>query len=251
MASSKPATLRAVLIDDEPPARDELSFLLEQCEGVDVVGEASDATEGLSVCEAERPNLVFVDLRMPGADGIAFADAVREKLPDVAVVIASAHDEGALRSYEARVLDYLLKPIRLERLRETLDRAREKHAPRPSTAPEGERLSRLAVKRRGSYVVVDIDTVVYFEMQDELVWAVTDEDRFAIDLTLQGLMAQLDEALFFRCHRGSIVRLDRIRQIEPAGAGTYELVLEHPDGPRLPLARERARRLREVIPFTG
>jgi DNA-binding LytR/AlgR family response regulator len=100
-------------------------------------------------------------------------------------------------------------------------------------------------------VVVDIEDVVWFEVRDELVWAVTDTDRFALDLTLAALEARVPRGRFFRSHRGALVRLDRIRAIEPAGAGTYELLLDHPDGPRVPLARERARTLRELIPVAG
>ena len=89
------------------------------------------------------------------------------------------------------------------------------------------------------------------EMKDELVWAVTASDRLALDLTMTNLEQRLPEGAFFRSHRGALVRVDKIRAMEPAGAGTYELVLDHPDSPRVPLARERARLLREKIPFAG
>jgi len=101
------------------------------------------------------------------------------------------------------------------------------------------------------YVVLDVAHVVYFEMKDELVWAVTAEDRFALDLTMGAVEQRVSEVDFFRSHRGVLVRMAKIRAIEPSGAGTYELVLDHPEAPRVPLARERARVLRERIPFTG
>jgi len=101
------------------------------------------------------------------------------------------------------------------------------------------------------YVVLEVADVIYFEMKDELVWAVTASDRVALDLTMTNLEQRLPEGVFFRSHRGALVRVDKIRAIEPAGAGTYELVLDHPDAPRVPLARERARLLREKIPFAG
>jgi len=99
--------------------------------------------------------------------------------------------------------------------------------------------------------VLELGDVIYFEVKDELVWAVTEDDRFAIDKTLATLEDELDPDAFFRSHRGFIVRYDRIRAIEPTGAGTYQLLLEHPDEPKIPLARERAKRLRERIPFSG
>jgi len=239
---------RAIVVDDEPLARDELRFMLGQCEDVEVVGEARNAAEAQDLCIAERPDVAFLDLRMPGPDGVALAETLMANHPELQVVIVSAHDEGALRAFEARVADYLLKPVRLERLRQAVERVRMASARSPSGH---ERLDRIAVRRKDAYVVLELADVVYFEVKDELVWAVTEEDRFAIDKTLATLEEELDPNAFFRSHRGFIVRYDRIRAIEPTGAGTYQLLLDHPEEPKVPLARERAKRLRERIPFSG
>ena len=206
----------------------------------------SRSLEGL--CDEENPDVAFLDLRMPGPDGVALAETLMASHPDLKVVIVSAHDEGALRAFEARVADYLLKPVRLERLRQAVERVHDESA---GAASSHERLARIAVRRKGAYVVLELGDVIYFEVKDELVWAVTEEDRFAIDKTLANLEEELDPESFFRSHRGFIVRYDRIRAIEPTGAGTYQLVLDHPDAPKIPLARERAKRLRERIPFSG
>lgn len=245
-----PTEITAVIVDDEPLARDELAFLLEQCGGVIVLGTAANATEALQLIDGDPPDVAFVDLRMPGPDGIALAEAIRSRHPEVQVVVVSAHDDGALRAFEARVLDYLLKPVRLERLRAALDRAREHAKPRDGSSDSGP-LDRLAVRRKGAYVVVDIADVVYFEVEDELVWAITADDRYALDLPLATLAKRLPDDDFFRSHRSVLVRLSRIRSIEPVGTGAYELVLDHPSAPRVPLARERVRSLRERIPFAG
>lgn len=318
--------LRAMIVDDEPLARDELCFLLSQCQRVQVVGQAANGSQALELFEATQPNLVFVDLRMPGPDGIAVAETLMSKNKSLNVVVVSAHDDGAIRAYEARVLDYLLKPVRLARLEQSLERAHQ-HAEQsadeqathrrrsdvparassasPTQQPEGpgdafaahheasgrdltripssgsgppealesqssptsirlsqsestpaqaeetRSLERLAVRRRSGYVVIDIDKVVYFEVRDELVWAVTADDRLAIDLTLTALEKRLPQGQFIRTHRGVLVRIDAIRTIEPQGAGTYALKLDHPNTPKVPLARERARGLRKLIPFTG
>lgn len=242
------ARLRAIVVDDEPLARDELVFLLGEAGEIDVVGQARDASAALALADEEAPDVAFVDLRMPGPDGIALAEALLGRHPAMAVVVVSAHDDGAIRAFEARVLDYLLKPVRLERLRRTIARVRELVRPR-SDPPAS--LDRLAVRRRGKYVVLDVDDVIWFEVKDELVWAVTNADRFALDLTLAAVEQRVAPDRFFRCHRGILVRLGSIRAIEPTGAGTYELLLDHPEAPRVPLARERVRLLRERIPFTG
>ncbi len=240
-------TLRAVVVDDEPLARDELVFLLEEL-GVEVAGQAGNASQAIEVIEEARPDVVFVDLRMPGPDGLALAESVSRRHPDVSIVVVSAHDDGAVGAYEAGVIDYLLKPVRLERLAKAVDRARERA---PDRGAESSTLTRLAVRRRGKLVVVSISDVVWFEVKDELVWAVTRTDRYALDLTLSAVEQRVPEGVFFRSHRGALVRLESIVGMEPAGAGTYELILDHPDQPKVPLARERARLLRELIPIAG
>lgn len=260
--------MRILVVDDEPLARDELVFLLGECPGTVVVGQASHASEALSAMKKLQVDTAFVDLRMPGPDGIALAESIRQRFPACAVVLVSAHDDGAVRAFEAQVFDYLLKPVRLERLQQTLGRLRDTRASDPSDPPvkrtsrpspgeplptekASQALDRIAVRRRGAYVVIDIADVLYFEVRDELVWAVTREDRFAFDMTLSAVESQVPPGDFFRCHRGFLVRVASITAIEPVGGGIYTLRVQHADNPAIPLARERARQLRELIPFTG
>lgn len=252
--------LRAIVVDDEPLARDELGFLLGEAGGVEVVGQAGSAGRALELVDELAPDVAFVDLRMPGPDGLALAEAIHARHPGLPVVVVSAHDEGALRGFEVGVVDYLLKPARLPRVKQAVERVRERRAAQGAASSgggdlagptSGEPLTRLAVKRRGALVVVDIADVVWFEMKDELVWAVTETDRYALDLTLAALEQRLPKSTFFRSHRGYLVRLDRIKTLEPSGAGTFDMLLAHPDKPKVPLARERARILRDLIPIAG
>ncbi len=245
-------SLRALIVDDEPLARDELAFMLSEVGDVDVIGSAGDAHEALKLADQGDPDVAFVDLRMPGPDGIALAEALKKRYPRLQIVVVSAHDDAALRAFEARVLDYVLKPARMDRIRSALERVRDlQKSTRASDPPKDGLLERLAVRRGGVYMVLEVADVVYFEMKDELVWAVTTTDRVSLDLTMTNLEQRLPAHEFFRSHRGALVRIDKIRAMEPAGAGTYELVLDHPESPRVPLARERARLLRERIPFAG
>ncbi len=252
------ASVRALVVDDEPLARDELTFLLGQAGAVEVVGEAGSTARALELTAELMPDVAFVDLRMPGPDGLALAEAIHARWPGISVVVVSAHDEGAIRGFEVGVVDYLLKPARLPRVKQAIERVRERREKASAGAsesvelpPTGEVLTRLAVKRRGGLVVVDIADVAWFEMKDELVWAVTDTDRFALDLTLSTIEQRVPRGVFFRSHRGYLVRLDRIKTLEPSGAGTFDMLLAHPDKPKVPLARERARVLRDLIPIAG
>lgn len=243
-------TVHALVVDDEPPARDELVFLLEQCEGVVVDGTADCAEAALELAATDPPDVVFCDLRMPGPDGLALAQAFAARTPRPLVIVVSAHDTGAREAFQAGVHDYLAKPVRLERLRASLAHARESM---PYLDDEGssETLLRIAVRRKQSYVVLEVADVACFEVEHEIVWARTAKDRFALDLRLQALARRLPPGEFFRSHRSALVRVDRIAGLEPSGAGAYDIVLREPRDHRVPLARERVRSLRELIPFAG
>ena len=236
--------LRAIIVDDEPLARDELAFMLSEVGGVEVVGQAGDAHEALRLADREDPEVAFVDLRMPGPDGIALAEALKRRRPNIQVIVVTAYDDAALRAFEAQVLDYLLKPARLERVRSAVARAEAALskdvtalAPAPDTgtmpavAGKEQLFERLAVRRGGVYVVVEVADVIYFEMKDELVWAVTANDRLALDLTMTNLEQRLSENEFFRSHRGAMVRIDKIRAMEP---GRGRDVRTHPRPPGFP-----------------
>lgn len=238
--------IRAVVVDDEPLARDELTFLLEECGGVQCVGQASHAMDALAICEAESPDVVFVDLKMPGPDGIVLTETLRKRDPSISVVVVTAYDNAALRAYDAQALDYLLKPVRLERLQQSLERVRGALSSRQRFP-----LERVAVQQAGALSIIDVNDIIYCEVIDTQVWMVTEERRIAVDLTLAELEQRLPTHDFFRSHRGTLVRVDKIRMLEPLGNGSYQLVMDHPDAPRLPLARERARLLKERIPLVG
>ncbi|MEM9729457.1 MAG: LytTR family DNA-binding domain-containing protein [Myxococcota bacterium] len=238
-------TLRAIVVDDEPPARDELSFLLGQCEGVEVVGQTGAPNEAERLCESVDPHVAFIDVRMPGTDAFHLANSLRRRHLDLDVVLVSSHDQDAIRGFEVQVADYILKPVSLDRLRKTVRVLSDARPDLGKAMP----FERFAVRRRSAYVVVHVRDVVYFEARDELVWAVTATDRFAIDRTLASLAELLDAREFFQSHRRCIVRLDRIRLIEPCGARAYRIELEHPDAPTVPLARDRVGKLRNRIPF--
>lgn len=238
--------LRAVVVDDEPLARDELMFLLSECDNVQCVGEAGNAAGALEVFDASQPDVVFADLKMPGPDGIILTQALRKRRPDIAVVIVTAHDDAALRAYDAQAIDYLLKPVRLERLQQSVDRVRLRLASQRRLPME-----RMAVQQAGALVVLNVDEIIYCEVIDTQVWVVTAVNRVPIDLTLADLEERLPEKDFFRSHRGTLVRVASIRALEPLGNGAYQLVMDHPQTPRLPLARDRARVLKERIPLVG
>jgi DNA-binding LytR/AlgR family response regulator len=240
-------------VDDEAPARDRLRRLLSSVEDIDVVGEAADGLQAVEQIGAQEPDLVLLDVQMPGLDGFGVIQAL-EAPP--AIIFVTAYDEYALRAFEVHALDYLLKPFGRERLEAALGRAREalagdhdlaaRLAPLvESLAAEGRYLARLAVHDRDRIRLLSAEEVDWIGIEEEQVVVYVGERTYPIRRTLAELEAGLDPAQFFRAHRSAIVNLDRVREIVPWFKGGYVLRLS--TGAEVDLSRSRARALRDML----
>jgi DNA-binding LytR/AlgR family response regulator len=264
--------VKTLIVDDEKPAREELLWLLEQCEGIEIVAQAASAEQAREILEQDgsaRPELVFLDINMPGVDGMRLAELLREKPAEQRpmVIFVTAYDDHAVDAFEVDAVDYLLKPVRLERLQKALARARSRLRGRDAASSgaglsegssgqrtseqQGRCLERISVEDRGVYRVVPIDDILYFEAEDGIVVAATGAERFITDFSLKFLEENLSPEAFFRCHRSHIVRLDAIDSIAPWGAGTYRLILSRDDDVGVPLSRSRAADLKSLIPWSA
>lgn len=257
--------MKVFVIDDEKPAREELSWLLEQCQGVEVIGQAASAEAARQALGAggeadAEVDLVFLDIDMPGIGGMRLAELWRELEPQrrPMVVFATAYAEHAVDAFEVEAVDYLLKPVRLARLQQAIDRARQRRAaadaPRAAASDSeasSRPLSRISVEDDGVYRVVPTDEIRFFEADRGIVVADTACGRYITDFSLKFLEENLAPETFFRCHRSYIVRLDAIESIAPWGAGTYRLILSRDDDVGVPLARSRAPELKALIPWSA
>lgn len=252
--SDRPLT--AVVVDDEPPARARLKRLLAELGGIEQVGEAASAAEALRVVEAVRPDLLLLDVQMPGGDGFSLLPLLQHR---PAIVFTTAYDHYAVQAFEASAVDYLLKPFRLERLAEAIERVRDQRQ-RPGERirqlealleqmgrPAPRHLERLTVRLGLRQRVLRVEDVRWFGAEDKLVFAATDDGRHYVGLTLDELEQRLDPARFFRIHRSAIAALDHVASLRPAFAGTWKLQLDDPAATELPVARARARQLRERL----
>jgi two-component system LytT family response regulator len=240
--------------------------MLQGCDGVVLSGEASNVPEARALLARERPDLVFLDVQMPGENGFALLEGLAEP---PAVVFVTAFDHYAVQAFEANAVDYLLKPFRRERLDQALARARRDLA-RPeelsrrlaellaSLAPAGAgaaraearggpALDRLTVRLGHRQLIVRTDDVLWFGAEDKLVFAATADDRHWINFTLDQLERRLDPRRFARVHRGAIVNLDHATALRPGFAGTWKLQLDDPARTEVPVSRARARQLRERL----
>jgi DNA-binding LytR/AlgR family response regulator len=253
--------LRALIVDDEAPARAELRYQLEAHDDVRIVGEAANAREAMELVRALSYDVLFVDIEMPGERGLDLATGLHGgRVAPPFIVFVTAHDEHALAAYGLAAVDYLLKPVAPERLAATLDRLRFL-ARRVEEAPEeeGERDSAppaeaapaprfLTGVENGRTVPVPLDRISYLCAADDAVYLwQTDQRRLSVRATLQELERLLPSDRFLRCHRGYIVNLHEVTEIARFFNGTYLLRLRGHPRLQVPVSRARARRVRALF----
>jgi DNA-binding LytR/AlgR family response regulator len=245
--------MRILIVDDEHPARERLMRLLANIEGVELIGEADDGLQAVALIEQEQPDLVLLDIQMPGLDGFGVIEALEEPPP---IVFVTAYDEYAIRAFEVNALDYLLKPFSQERLEQAIRRAWEAQAEGQSFASRlvplleslagpGHYLTRLAVRDGNNIRVLNEDEIDWIGVEDEQSFVHAGSQAYPVRRTLTDLEARIDPARFFRAHRSAIVNLDRVKEIVPWFKGSHKLRLT--TGAEIELSRAQARELRKLL----
>ena len=259
-------TVRTLIVDDEPLARSRLRKLLSAEDGVEIVGESASAEEAIGIIESALPDLVFLDVQMPGMNGFEMlAKLETPALP--AIIFVTAHDEYALRAFEVHALDYLLKPYSRARFADAFRRAREQ-LERESAAAADRRLlgllAELRARESGGAVapstgheherlVVKSDGRMFFVRPADIDWVEASANYVRLhargeSYQLRESMKRMEERLphgtFVRIHRSTIVNLDRVRELQPWFHGEYVVILA--DGTKLTASRAYAGRLREM-----
>ena len=242
--------LRAVIVDDEEPARLALRADLDALGGVSIVGECANGFEAVRVVGETHPDVVLLDVQMPKLDGFEVLELIGSSVP---VIFCTAYDEFALRAFEVHAVDYLLKPYARTRLGEALDRVRERRAavgaPTPSVlraaARPGQPLERVVVRDGAQVHVIAVDKIDYAEAQDDYVGFHTGGRTLLKEQTLSELETQLDPRRFVRIHRSYLVNLDRLARVELYAKDSRIAVLT--DGTKLPLSRAGYARLQDLL----
>jgi two-component system LytT family response regulator len=249
--------LTVVIVDDEEPARRLLAELLASEPDVAVLGECRNGFEAVQTIQTARPDLVLLDVQMPKLDGFEVLELLAgggEGRQPPAVVFVTAYDQYAVRAFEVHAVDYLLKPVSAERLREALGRARTRLAagqggpdplPLLRTARHGTPLERVLVRDGEKVHVVPVGRVDYFEAQGDMVVLRLGQERLRKTATLGELEGELDPARFLRVHRSYILNLDRLAGLELYAKDSRVAILK--DGTRLPVSRAGYARLRELL----
>jgi two-component system, LytTR family, response regulator len=256
--------LRVVVVDDEQPARDELCFLLGQAGGVEVVGQAADGIAARRLAADLHPDLMFLDVQMPGLTGFEVARQLLAAEASPALVFVTAFDQYAIDAFSVNAVDYLLKPVDSDRLEQALDRVRRRLASeqaarlplRPADlervieavqARQGRR-DQLAVRVGDRVVLVSADEVVHASLVDEGIIVVTNTVSGTSNYrTLDELQARLDPAVFWRVHRSHLVNITKIKEIVPWFSRNYLLKMKDPKATEIPVSRTQTKRLREYL----
>jgi two-component system LytT family response regulator len=241
--------IRVLLVDDEAPARELLREMLSAEPEVEIAGEAATGLDAVKAAAELKPDAVFLDIEMPKLDGFEVMELLDRS---IAVVFVTAYDTHAVRAFEVHAVDYVLKPYRAERLREALARARSRVNARPEASlvaraarPGAPFAHRVVVKDGAQIHVIPVDRLEYAQAQDDYVALRTEGRTLLKTQTLAALEASLDPSLFVRVHRSFLVRLDRIRSLEPYGKNDHVAVLA--DGTKVPVSREGYARLKGLL----
>jgi DNA-binding LytR/AlgR family response regulator len=257
--------LRTLVVDDEPLAREELCFLLTEAGDVEIVGQAGDGVAALKLAGKLKPDLLFLDVQMPGITGFEVARRLIEAdlLPQL--IFVTAFDQYAIDAFAVNAVDYLLKPVDTPRLEQALDRVRrrmvtEQAAKLPLSpidlervieavqARQGGRREQLAIRSGDGFVLVQADDVVHASLVDDAIVVVTNTVSGTSNYrTLDELSARLDPAVFWRVHRSHLVNITKIKEIVPWFSRNYLLKMKDAKGTEIPVSRAQTRRLREYL----
>ena len=255
------ATLSTIIVDDEQLACDELSYLLRDFPEVDVIATGSNGLLGLDLIQKLEPELVFLDVNMPGLDGLGIVRQLREKnieLPHV--IFVTAYDQYAVEAFRLEALDYLLKPVDKVRLAESIDRVKRSIADRkapelpasggtaPVSAPQSAPRSKLAVRCNNRHFIVDANDVIYATIDNGLITLVTTSlEGHSNYRTIEDLQGALDREQFWRVHRSYLVNINRIKEVVPWFKSSYQLRMDDKKHTEVPVSRQQTRRLRELF----
>jgi two-component system response regulator LytT len=256
-------SLSAVIVDDEQLARDELAFLLKDVGDVEVVAQGKNGVEAVSLIREHNPDLVFLDVQMPGLDGFGVIKKLLDrKVPLPKIVFATAFDQYAVKAFEVNAVDYLLKPFDKKRVAQSVRRARSTMESNGASADKIETLvkmlesqrpqtSKILLKAAGRLFLVNQKDICFASIEDGIITVVTTGlsgmEGQTNCRTLEELLDSLDPNLFWRAHRSFLVNINRIKEVVPWFKSSYQLRMDDKKQTEIPVSRAQTKRLRELF----
>ena len=247
-----PEKIYSLIVDDEPLAREALKEVLLQCEDVEIVGECSNGFEAIKDVQIKKPHLIFLDIQMPKLDGFDVVELLGNEPPFI--IFVTAYDEYAIRAFETHALDYLVKPVRLDRLQRSLDRVREKMNLKTPQSTENFLqshqkqlipISRILVRYGVDVFIIPVEDVSHFQAQDDYVKIYTAERSYLKLERMNNLERILDPQIFCRIHRSHILNINYLSKIEPYSKDSKKAILKNKVS--LPISRSGYNQLMKLI----
>ena len=254
--------ISTLIVDDEQLARDELAFLLKSLDDVQVVATGKNGLEAISLIREHSPDLVFLDVQMPGLDGFGVIRKLAEKKqPLPQIVFATAFDQYAVKAFEVNAVDYLLKPFDKKRVAQAIQKVRR--SLQANAAPSADRIdslvkmlesqqtahNKVVLRAAGRLFLVDQKEICFATIEDGVITAVTHAGMEGQSncRTLEELLDSLDQNLFWRAHRGYLVNINRIKEVVPWFKSSYQLRMDDKKQTEIPVSRSQTKRLRELF----
>src|SRR4051794_30414685 len=257
--------LTTLIVDDEQLARDELHYLLKQVDGVQVVAQGKNGVEAINLIREHSPDLVFLDVQMPGLDGFGVIKKLLDKkvsLPQF--IFATAFDQYAVKAFEVNAIDYLLKPFDKKRVSQAIEKVKSRKKAETQTSPgvkletlvklleaqqqPATKSSKVMVRAAGRLMLVDQKDICYASIQDGVISVVTAHMEGQSNCrTLEELLDSLDPNQFWRAHRGFVVNINRIKEVVPWFKSSYQLRMDDKKQTEVPVSRAQTKRLRELF----
>ena len=252
--------LSVIIVDDEQLARDELSYLLRDIEDLEIIGQGKNGVEAVNLIKETSPDLVFLDVQMPGLDGFGVIKKLLEKkIPLPGIVFSTAFDQYAVKAFEVSALDYILKPFDKKRIVQAVEKARKS---RESDAVPSEKLDTLVklleqqkpqttkvlLKANSRLFLVDQKEICFASIEDGVITVVAQNMEGQSNCrTLEELLTSLDANLFWRAHRSYLVNINRIKEVVPWFKSSYQIRMDDKKQTEIPVSRAQTRRLRDLF----
>lgn len=234
--------LKAMIVDDEAPARSELRFMLDEAGDVEVAVEADSVVKAIKSLKEQRCDVMFLDINMPGVNGMQFAEALSKIKNPPAVVFVTAYSEYGAEAFGVNAVDYLLKPVEADRLKQALDKVRAQLGQAQKKAGS----ERIPVEKGGKKILVPTESIRYIMAKDDYSCLYTEDDHYLSTISLTQLEARLADSNFFRVHRRYIVNLSQVSEVKSVPGGTLLLTMRD-DGEKIPVSRRRVAPLKRVL----
>jgi len=255
-------SLRCIIVDDEPPAVDELAYILSEMDEVEVVATAGSASKAIQAIKAHEPDVVFLDIHMPGHDGFSVVEEISSSLRIPFIIFVTAYDQYAVRAFEANATDYVLKPFSEARIRESISRVRLRGDTEEARLTDlelrtiadymtrgHEAITKVPVDKGGRILLLDTAEIVFCRSDEKQVSVHTKDTHFPVHAlsSLDALEERLRTRPFFRSHRSYLVNLSHVREIVPLINGRYLIVMEDNVSTEIPLSRARVKEFKEKL----